>query len=482
MFRALRVRNFRIYASANLVSLTGTWMQRIGQDWLVLQLSGDSGIALGLITALQFGPTLLLSMYGGVLADRYAKRRVLVITQTLMGVLALLLGRPGRHRRRRPVARVRPGRRAGRGRGDRRPGPAGVRLGDGRARACWPTPSASTRTIFNGARLVGPALAGLLIGGGVGQHRARLLPQRGELRLHHRRAGRRCAPPSCARARRSPGPRASCAPACAYTWAHPDLVLAMVLAFLIGTFGFNYQVTIALMARERFDLGAEAFGLLSTLLRRSARSPARCSPPAAASGHGSGSSSARRSSFGLLTVVAGLMPSYASFAVLLVPDRRGRPGVQRGQQQLRAARRRATDARPGDGALLHVLHGRHARRRAGDRLDLRAPGCSVGPDPRRRGLRGRGPGRGSLAGPRPPGARRGGARPTPAEAAGGAADGPVGSAAGGGGGGRGPRAGQCRRSTAEPDGGTFPGILTVREASWSLRSCRSAAPSRWSPR
>jgi len=92
MFRALRVRNFRIYASANLVSLTGTWMQRIGQDWLVLQLSGDSGIALGLITALQFGPTLLLSMYGGVLGDRYAKRRVLVITQALMGVLALLLG------------------------------------------------------------------------------------------------------------------------------------------------------------------------------------------------------------------------------------------------------------------------------------------------------------------------------------------------------------------------------------------------------
>ena len=69
-FRSLRVRNFRIFASANLVSLTGTWMQRIGQDWLVLQLSDDSGIALGLTTALQFGPTLLFSMYGGVLAER----------------------------------------------------------------------------------------------------------------------------------------------------------------------------------------------------------------------------------------------------------------------------------------------------------------------------------------------------------------------------------------------------------------------------
>ncbi len=92
MFRSLRVRNFRRFASANLVSNTGTWMQRIGQDWLVLQLSDDNGVALGLITALQFGPTLLLSAYGGVLADRYDKRRMLLVTQSLMGLLALALG------------------------------------------------------------------------------------------------------------------------------------------------------------------------------------------------------------------------------------------------------------------------------------------------------------------------------------------------------------------------------------------------------
>ena len=92
MFRALAVRNFRLYASASLVSNTGTWMQRIGQDWLVLQLSHDSGVALGVINALQFGPSLVLSMYGGVLGDRYPKRRVLQITQACMGVLALLLG------------------------------------------------------------------------------------------------------------------------------------------------------------------------------------------------------------------------------------------------------------------------------------------------------------------------------------------------------------------------------------------------------
>ena len=81
MFRALRVRNYRLYASANLVSLTGTWMQRLGQDGLLLQLADDNGVALGLTTALQFAPTRLLSMYGGVLADRYAKRRLLLMTR-----------------------------------------------------------------------------------------------------------------------------------------------------------------------------------------------------------------------------------------------------------------------------------------------------------------------------------------------------------------------------------------------------------------
>src|SRR3954464_4564309 len=92
MFRALRVRNYRLYASANLVSLTGTWMQRIGQDWLVLQLSGNSGVALGVTTALQFAPTLLLSFYGGGLPDPHDNRRVLMLTQAVMGVLALGLG------------------------------------------------------------------------------------------------------------------------------------------------------------------------------------------------------------------------------------------------------------------------------------------------------------------------------------------------------------------------------------------------------
>jgi MFS family permease len=316
MFRSLRVRNFRLYASANLLSNTGTWMQRIGQDWLVLQLSGDSGVALGLITALQFGPTLFLSMYGGVLGDRYDKRRVLLVTQGLMGVLALVLG-----------VLVATG---------------GIALWhvfvlaallgavaaiDAPVRQAFVSEMVGPEllanavslnsTIFNGARLVGPAVAGLLIGASGGNTApaffvnagsfaftmgALVLMRAGELRRSERVAR--------AKGQLREGLR--------YTAAHPDLVLAMLLALIIGTFGFNFQVTIALMAREQFGLGAQDFGLLSTTFaigsltgallstRRSARPRQRFLVIAAVV-------------FGVLTVVAGLMPTYASFAVMLVP-------------------------------------------------------------------------------------------------------------------------------------------------------------------
>lgn len=316
MFRALRVRNFRRYASANLLSLTGTWMQRIGQDWLVLQLSGDSGVALGLITALQFGPSLLLSMYGGVLADRYPKRRLLLISQALMGLLSLVLA----------VLVV--------------TGAielwhvfvlAGV-LGsisavDVPVRQAFVAemvgPELITNavslnsTIFNGARLVGPALAGLLIGAAAGNTAPAFFVNAASFAFTIAAlAGMRTDEllPSPPVARGAGQLRAGLA----YTWGHPDLLLAMGLAFVLGTFGFNYQVTIALMARETFDLGAEAFGLLSTCFavgslsgallstRRSVRPRQRFLIGSAVL-------------FGLFTVIAGLMPTYASFALLLVP-------------------------------------------------------------------------------------------------------------------------------------------------------------------
>jgi MFS family permease len=172
-------------------------------------------------------------------------------------------------------------------------------------------------TTFNGARLVGPAVAGLVIGASSGNTApaffinaasfaftiAALVVMRPS-ELH----------PSPPVARAAGQLRAGVA----YTWSHPDLVLAMVLGFVIGTFGFNYQVTIALMSREVFSAGAEAFGFLSTAFaigslsgallstRRSVRPRQRFLVGSAVV-------------FGVLTIISGLMPTYLSFAVLLVP-------------------------------------------------------------------------------------------------------------------------------------------------------------------
>jgi MFS family permease len=316
MFAALRVRNFRLYASANLVSLTGTWMQRIGQDWLVLQLSGDSGVALGITTALQFAPTLLFSFYGGVLADRYDKRRVLVLTQAVMGALALVLGL---------LVAV-----------------DGIVLWHVYVLAAALGVASSldmpvrqsfvsemvgperlanavslNSTVFNGARLVGPAVAGSLIGLAGGDTAPAFLVNAASFAvtiaalLAMRGSELRRSPPA------SRGGR-QLREALRYTRQHPDLLLAMGLAFVAGTFGFNTQITIALMAREEFGLGAAAFGFLSTCYAVGSLSGALLST--------------RRSTrplqrflvvssgvFGLLLVVAGVMPNEASFAVLLVP-------------------------------------------------------------------------------------------------------------------------------------------------------------------
>src|SRR3954447_25021204 len=92
IFSSLAVRNYRLFASGQVVSLTGTWMQRVAQDWLVLNLSHNSGTAIGITTGLQFAPVLFFGLFGGVIADRYRKRQVLVLTQVTMGLFALALG------------------------------------------------------------------------------------------------------------------------------------------------------------------------------------------------------------------------------------------------------------------------------------------------------------------------------------------------------------------------------------------------------
>src|SRR5580693_9561983 len=90
-FRSLGTRNYRLFATGQVVSNSGTWMQRVAQDWLVLELTHNSGTALGITTGLQFLP-MLASMWGGAVADRYPKRTILMLTQAAMGGLALILG------------------------------------------------------------------------------------------------------------------------------------------------------------------------------------------------------------------------------------------------------------------------------------------------------------------------------------------------------------------------------------------------------
>ncbi len=90
-FSSLKIRNYRLYFAGQAVSATGTFMQNIAQPWLVLQLT-NSGTALGIVTALQYLPILLLSPWGGLIADRFPKRNLLMFTQAALGVLALVLG------------------------------------------------------------------------------------------------------------------------------------------------------------------------------------------------------------------------------------------------------------------------------------------------------------------------------------------------------------------------------------------------------
>jgi len=91
-WRSLRHRNFRILYAAALLTNIGTWAQRIAQDWLVLELTHNNGTYLGIVTALQFLPVMLLSMQGGVLADKVNKKKALVITNLGSGISALALG------------------------------------------------------------------------------------------------------------------------------------------------------------------------------------------------------------------------------------------------------------------------------------------------------------------------------------------------------------------------------------------------------
>jgi MFS family permease len=314
MFRSLRVRNYRLFAGGQVVSLTGTWAQRIAQDWLVLELSGDSGLALGIVTGLQFLPVLLLGMWGGVLADRYDKRTMLVVVQVAMGVLALALGLldvTGAVQLWHVYA-------------------LSFALGiasafDTPVRQSFivelvgaddlPNAVSLNSATFNSARIIGPAIAGVLIGlvgtGWIflGNAVSYVAVLAGLLLM---RAGDLHSP------RRVEKAKGQVREGLSYVRHRPDLLVPILLVAVIGTFGLNFQITMALVAKQVFGHGAGQFALLTSMLALGSLLVAL------ASARRTGPPRVRRLllsalAFGLLEVLVGLSPTYAVMAVLLVP-------------------------------------------------------------------------------------------------------------------------------------------------------------------
>ena len=313
MFRSLRVRNYRLYASGQLISLTGTWMQRVAQDWLVLELT-NSGTALGIVTALQFGPSLLLGLWGGVLADRLDKRKLLFFTQTGLALFALVLG----------LLNV-----------------AGVvqywhvlvlatLLGltsaiDTPVRQSFviemvgkddlTNAVAINSTIFNSGRIIGPALAGVLITA-VGTGWAFIANAASSIAvlvgLALMRPEELHPAPVLTRA------RGQLREGVRYVRQRSDLVLTMVLIFVFGTFGLNFAITCALLAKQVFHRGASGYGLLSAALAVGAFFGAvlatrRTKRPRAFF------LLAMASVFSVAEILTGLMPDFWLTAALLVP-------------------------------------------------------------------------------------------------------------------------------------------------------------------
>lgn len=312
-FTSLSVRNYRIYAAGGLVSNMGTWMGRVAQDWLVLTvLTHNSARDLGYITALQFLPFLLLAPWAGSLADRYPKRRILLVTQSVLALDSLTLGLlvvTGAAQLWHVYALA---------------FLMGVATAlDNPARQAFvsemvpkdkvPNAVALNSASFNGGRLIGPGIAGLVIAGwGTGPALllnaasfvfvlgALVLLRPGELR-----------PAPLARG------RGGVREGLRYVRGRRDLQVILLLAFVLGTFGMNFQITNALMATTVFHKGPGEFGLLGSIMAIGSLSGALLA--------------ARRrvlrlrllftalAGFTAATALAAVAPTYPVFALALIP-------------------------------------------------------------------------------------------------------------------------------------------------------------------
>ena len=262
MFASLAEPNFRTYVTGAFVSNIGTWVQRVAQDWLVLQLSGNSPVAVGITTALQFLPALLLSPVGGLLADRFDKRRLLMFTQSWMAVSSLILGLLAVTGSAATVhvyvlAFVF-------GMGSALDVPARQAFVSEMVGAERLTNAIGLNSsAFNAARLIGPGVAGLIIaafgsGWAILTNGVSYLAFLLALALLDEARLVRSEPLPRAKGQLREGFR--------YVTQRSDLVVALGVGFAVGTWGMNFQMTNVLMARNEFGLGATAYGVLGSVM------------------------------------------------------------------------------------------------------------------------------------------------------------------------------------------------------------------------
>jgi MFS family permease len=263
-FRSLQVRNYRIFFCAQLVSVSGTWMQTVAQAFLVLHLAppGHAGIDLGLVTALQFLPMLVFGTWGGLLADRVDKRRLLYATQSAAGILALVLGlltAVGEVRLWQVFVLA---------------GLLGfVNLIDNPARQTFvlelvgrddlPNAVSLNSVVMNSARVIGPAIGGALIAlAGLAVcfevNAASYLAVIVGLSLMRRGDLHKTVPVARGKGQLREGLR--------YVWRTPGLRQPLLLVAVVGTLAYNFQVVLALFARFTFHGGAGVYSALTALM------------------------------------------------------------------------------------------------------------------------------------------------------------------------------------------------------------------------
>ena len=260
-WRSFRHRNYRILFPANAVSNIGSWAQRIAQDWLVLELTDNNGYYLGLVTAIQFAPFLLFTLHGGLLADRVNKRLALVVTNTFGGLSALVLGilvLSGDIQLWHVFACAAVLGISGAIDAPIRQSFTSEIVGQSDLANAVSLNSAN----FNAGRLVGPAISGFLIAH-YGTGPSFIINACSYVAVNIALLSMRESEFFIRDAKKTLG---TIREGLAYVRARPDLYVVMIAVFFAATFGLNFQIFNALMARGEFNKGAASFGLLGTFI------------------------------------------------------------------------------------------------------------------------------------------------------------------------------------------------------------------------